>query len=100
MNQSLQTTFSGLTFPDGDHAPPVASQRPGRATVALDVFVELGAPERDVRLRVRGFGTPCVPVPEATVNEYRNTSTRQHDVRCAHDRSSMQSESQAGSMQI
>ena len=76
--QPFQPAFRGLTLPYGEHAPPVSSQRTRRAPVPPNVYCELGAPERDVALRHRGFETTDVPVPKATMNEQRDASARKY----------------------
>ena len=73
----------GLAFPDGEDAPSEGRELPVSSLVALDVPLELDAPELGVASRSRGEPASRMAVPEASVNVDHGSVSWQDDVRSA-----------------
>ncbi len=89
---------SELTLPYSQDLPTRSAKAGSVAPVALDVAIELAAPEGSV-----GGGRGCeatagVPVPEAAMHENHRVPSRKDEVGAAGEIRAMKAESEAGVM--
>lgn len=66
-------------FPYYDWLPPTRAKRGPVTAIAFDILIELAVPKCDVR-RWPSPTRATMPVPEASVHEYRRAEPRQDDV--------------------